>query len=294
MRQFFAFLSAQKVLLLFLFLESFSLTCLFLFNTYQKRIFSSWLTAQMEKVNFLIASIKLYYYLDRFNQNLMEENIALRKEVIALHDRLRYYQTRVPYLHPLTYQKDSLAPEYRFHKAKVIKTELLGAFNYCVINKGKKHGLQSGNGVVLPTGALGIITEVNDHQSLVYLFSNPKLAFTFQIGMQPIYCRYQWNPNDPYSGFLYFIPAHEKVRTGDKVYTTGIDQIFPPLTYVGKIIGIQPDPNHPGYQIAQIQLHYINQPFSYVYVVQPVHPSIEADSTFTRFQKHLNLYSKHE
>lgn len=294
MRQLLAFLSSQRVFILFIILEGFALSCLFFFNDYQKRIFTSWIGSQIEKIHYLTSSIRLYYYLDQFNQDLMNENITLRNQVIALQNRLTYYQTRVPYIRPLPFNKDSIYSEYRFIKAKVVKTELLGAFNYCIINRGKKDGIKSGNGVILSSGALGIVTELNDNQSIVYLFSNPKIEFTCQIGLNPIYCRYQWDREDPYSGFLYFIPSEVKVRKGDKVYTTGLDQVFPPYTLVGKIQEVYPDLNHPGYQVAKIQLHYKNQEFAYVYVVQSKYSSLEFDSTFTIFQKHLNIYSKNE
>lgn len=155
--------------------------------------------------------------------------------------------------------------QYRYIVAKVVNNSINRQNNYLTINRGTKHGVKRGMGVLGPSGVVGIVRDVSENfariQSLLHSQTRISAAVNGNIGSL-VWGEGNYNPT---IAILKDVPNHVVLKRGNKVITSGFS-LFPAGIDIGTVI--QADQND-GNSFLNIEVK-LSTDFStlqYIYVV---------------------------
>ncbi len=175
------------------------------------------------------------------NKILREENIALKEENLDLNHII----SRTPYLRS----------EYellRNTKFKVESSNIIGKSNddrdLYLIDKGSLAGIKPGDSVisgvqssenVIVEGLVGIVREVGDNFSKISLITeeNNNIAFTNIRSQDGGIINH--TTGSVLEGYMY--EFNSDVVADDRVYTSGLGEVYKPRIYLGKISNVTSD-----------------------------------------------------
>ncbi len=178
-------------------------------------------------------SVIEFFKLRAANENLSEENTALKNQVIKLENQLSTLTK--------TEKKDSIRfkipPEMEFDyiSAKVINVSTNKLQNYITLNKGTRDGIKPDMGVISDEGVVGIIQSVSDKFSVVIPVLNPKIQINCKFTKNNYTGTLVWNGKDYRYANLADIARHVKFEKGDSLVTSGFTNTFPEGIPVGII-----------------------------------------------------------
>ncbi|WP_257668257.1 rod shape-determining protein MreC [Parapedobacter tibetensis] len=167
--------------------------------------------------------------------NLSQENALLAEENAMLRKQLQYF------IAPDSVESDLVIDsardvQYHYIVAKVTNNSIHQKNNYITLDKGKKHGIQKGMGVISASGIVGIVLNVSDHFSTVQSLLHSESRISASLEDSQAFGSLVWGDSyDARMATLKDIPNHVKVRKGESVYTSGFS-LFPPGIPVGKVI----------------------------------------------------------
>lgn len=142
------------------------------------------------------------------NQLLISENNNLINELKSVYE-----------IYDLKYENIS------FIYGKVTLRDIFNFYDEITINIGEADGVKVGSAVVGKGGLLGIVNKVYTNSSIVKLITNKSLNIAVKV-------------NEGYGNFNDFIvkdvDQHLKVDVGDKVYTSGLTDLYGGI-YVGTV-----------------------------------------------------------
>ena len=135
--------------------------------------------------------------------------------------------------------------------AQVIGSSGTDASHVIIIDKGERDGLKPEMAVVTPDGIVGKVREVYPTSAQVLLLNDQQSG----VGVLLEKSRRQGIMKGSVSGLLevHYVMADEKVETGEKVYTSGGDGIFPKGLEVGQVTSIVPDKERDGFQLIRVR-----------------------------------------
>ncbi len=232
MRNLINFLIRYSVMILFLFLEAISFALVVNNRDYQKSVFlssSNTLVANMYEAS---NSVVEFFKLKAANENLAEENTALKNEIIALHNQLA---TLMPQ------KKDSIRfrippeMEFTYISAKVTNNSTNRLQNYITLNKGRRDGVRVDMGVISDEGVVGIVKTVSDKYSVVIPVLNEKLKINCKFKKNNYSGPLQWTGEDYRFARLDDIARHVEFSLGDTLITSGYANNLPEGIPVGTI-----------------------------------------------------------
>jgi len=232
MRNLFNFLIRYSVLFLFLFLEIISFTLIVKNQGYQKSVFLSSSNSVVAEMYEWSNGVVEFFKLRAANDNLSEENTALKNQVIQLQNQLETLKPRV---------KDSIRfqippeMEYRFIAAKVINCSTNKLQNSITLNKGSRDGVQPDMGVVSDEGVVGIVKVVNEKNSVVIPILNPRIEINCKFKRTNYTGPLKWEGDDYRYANLNDIARHVELTLGDTIITSGFTSTFPEGIPVGYI-----------------------------------------------------------
>ena len=232
MRNLFNFLIRYSVLFLFLFLEIISFTLIVKNQGYQKSVFLSSSNGVVAEMYEWSNGVVEFFKLRAANDNLSEENTALKNQVIQLQNQLETLKPRV---------KDSIRfqippeMEYRFIAAKVINCSTNKLQNSITLNKGSRDGVQPDMGVVSDEGVVGIVKVVNEKNSVVIPILNPRIEINCKFKRTNYTGPLKWEGDDYRYANLNDIARHVELTLGDTIITSGFTSTFPEGIPVGYI-----------------------------------------------------------
>ncbi len=233
MRTLFNFLIRHSVLIVFLLLEILSFALIVSTQGYQKSVFLSSgnsVAAEMYKAS---NSVVEFFKLRAANENLSEENTALKNQVIDLQNQLSTLTDGN--------QKDSIRfrippeMEYDFISAKVINISTNRLQNSITLNKGKRDGIIPDMGVVSDEGVVGIVHSVSDKFSVVIPLLNPKIQINSKFTRNNYTGTLVWQGKDYRYANLNDIARHVEFSLGDTLVTSGFSSTFPSGIPVGTV-----------------------------------------------------------
>ncbi|MGK6352861.1 rod shape-determining protein MreC [Parapedobacter sp. DT-150] len=214
----------------FLFVVFFGFACYLVIqnNTFQR---ASAVNSSNELVGSVYAKIsawKSYLHLGEENTQLAEENAALREQ-------LQQYTTPDTVVQGAV--NDTLRDvRYHYIVSKVINNSIHQKNNYITLDKGRKHGIEKGMGVISSNGIVGIVLNVSEHFSTVQSLLHTGTRVSAALEDSQAFGSLVWGDQyDSRMGTLKDIPNHVKVRKGELVYTSGFS-LFPPGIAVGKVV----------------------------------------------------------
>lgn len=142
------------------------------------------------------------------NQLLISENNNLINELKSVYE-----------IYDLKYENIS------FIYGKVTLRDIFNFYDEITINIGEADGVMVGSAVVGKGGLLGIVNKVYTNSSIVKLITNKSLNIAVKV-------------NEGYGNFNDFVvkdvDQHLKVDVGDKVYTSGLTDLYGGI-YVGTV-----------------------------------------------------------
>jgi rod shape-determining protein MreC len=170
-------------------------------------------------------------------RDMRGENLALRRTLTRLQvenqlladaaregDRLRAL---------LLLQQDSPHPTVA---ARVVALELDGPFRVAVLDRGRRHGIQAGDGVIAPSGVVGRVTASSAFLSKIQFITDPSsgaAAVVERTRVQGMVVGRGVNRVE-----MQYVSALADVEAGDMVTTSGLDGIYPGGLRVGRVVRV--------------------------------------------------------
>ncbi len=167
-------------------------------------------------------SVLQYFSLGKQNKALAEENhkllLALGEKGAAKRD------ARADSLAGMLVRSD----DFRYIPATIVKLSRNRQHNYLIIDKGSEDGVHLQDGIVTPSGIVGIVDAVEKHYSYAISFMNPEISISARLGTEGAVGPLSWDGKSRRGAVLKEIPLQFKFQPGDTVFTSGYSAIFPP------------------------------------------------------------------
>ncbi|HYK76152.1 MAG TPA: rod shape-determining protein MreC [Daejeonella sp.] len=195
-------------------------------NSYQRA--SAWNSSNQvvglayEQVN----SLTSYLSLAETNDRLAAENARLNNQL-----KSSYFNDSIE---RRTVTDTSGKRQYDYIVAKVVNNSIRQKNNYITINRGSRHGIEKGMGVISSNGIVGVVLNVSENfstvQSLLHSDSRVSASVDGNIGSLV------WGDGNynPHLAILKDIPNHIVIKKGAKVVTSGYS-LFPAGLEIGQV-----------------------------------------------------------
>lgn len=251
----FQFLGRFGNFILFLFLELIALIIIITFNKPHREISQSLLLETSGRLSETQASIGNYFDLGSENAELQAQNAALMRQVEIMRDSLRTIRFRKPTHYDFQLLPDSLrndsaylasleiplglpdsmypATGYVFLPARTINTTVHQNYNYITLDRGRRHGVRPGMGIISPDGVVGLVTGVSQNYSRALSVLNKKFNLSAKLYRNNNIGNLTWDGGSADHASLQFIPQTASIDIGDTVVTSGYSTTFPPNYMVG-------------------------------------------------------------
>jgi len=227
MRTFLRVIEKYHFILIFLLLEVVSFYLIINYNQTQREIF---LNSSNRFASFFLeisGNIKGYFFLRKANEDLLRENAYLR----TLLPELTVSQKETA-ISKYEVQNNNL---YNFQPARVINNSINKSNNYITLNKGSKHNVSPGSGVISARGLVGIVSNVSNNHAAVISLINTKFRVSAKLRDSDYFGSLSWDGKSYQHAVLSEIPSHAPVRVGEAVVTSGYSAIFPEGILIGTV-----------------------------------------------------------
>ncbi|MGN0310527.1 MAG: rod shape-determining protein MreC [Bacteroides sp.] len=236
MRNLLNFLIKYNYWFLFLLLEVTSFVLLFRFNRYQQSVFFTSANAVVGSVYETTGSVKSYFHLRSINSDLLDRNLLLEQQLVALQNRLMQQGMDSASLRSI----ERVTPStFSLHEAQVIKNSLTLEDNYITLDKGSADGIRPEMGVVDARGVVGIVFKTSPHYAIVISLLNSKSSISCKIAGSDYFGYLKWQGGDVQYAYLKDLPRHAQFNLGDTVVTSGYSTVFPEGIMVGTVDDMQ-------------------------------------------------------
>ena len=248
----FRFIKINHFLLLFLLIEGFSIFLLLKNNGYQanKAInFSTQYTSYLYKYT---DSFTDYLALKEINEHLVNENAKLHS---LLKNESNFTDS--------TLIKNK---KYNYYPAKVINNSVSKRNNFITLNKGLKHGINVGMGVITKKGVIGVIHSISENYSIAISLLNRESAIGIQLNKNNHNGILKWKGFNYKTVSINDFPNHIPIEVGDTISSNSHSIIFPEGVNIGAVKSIIKNKNDGFYNVS-IQLFEDFNQLNYVYIV---------------------------
>ncbi|NJN33311.1 MAG: rod shape-determining protein MreC [Saprospiraceae bacterium] len=207
--------------------------------------------------------------------SLAKENADLKMQLEASKYIATYESGAVSFpldtstIRPDTAQKKDVIQKFSYVAASVINNSIARRENYMTLNRGKKHGIEPGMGVVSSNGVVGIVRNVTEHYAQVMSILNEQINVSAMIRRTRYFGSLKWSidrPNPKYMR-LESIPKHAELVVGDTVMTSGFSDIFPGELRIGRVENFKIE-NGSNFYTIDVALDNDIANIQYVYVVK--------------------------
>ena len=237
MKNLFRLIYRYHVVLLFVILETLSLSMVVTFNNYQRATFfdsSNFFTGTLFEG---FSSFMQIFEFKQVNIKMAEENAVLRaalQEHYLKSNRGTYKSSDSIYL-PRIARDSSLKAVYHFTTARVINNSVNQQHNFITLNKGRHDGVKPDMGVIANGQVVGLVINVSENFSTVISLLNSRWKISAKIKRNDYFGSLSWDGKDYRRVQLNEIPYHVPVQNGDTVVTTGYSSSFPEGLTIGTI-----------------------------------------------------------
>jgi len=121
--------------------------------------------------------------------------------------------------------------------ASIIASSATSWFQSCVLNKGSADGLRKGMAVVTPMGVVGKVVTVTRRTAKVLLLTDPNSGI--DVLVQRTRSRGIVSGSLESGTVLKYMKRSEDVQEGDRLVTSGLDNVFPKGLLVGTVIKVR-------------------------------------------------------
>jgi len=250
------FVKKYHFILLFLLIEGFSIFLLASNNQYQGNKINAFSQKYIGSLHEALANISNFLKLKQTNIFLAEENAklySLLKKQISFHEDSLIFE----------------APLFKYQSARVINNSVHKRNNYLTLNKGERHGIKEGMGVITANGVVGIVHSVSDKFSLVISVLHQKSSISVRLKNEMFLGRMLWSGFSYRETLIEDIPNHANINIGDTIISSGNSAIFPIGITIGEVISFQKIPGDNFYKIKIRFFEDLNR-LHYVYVTESI------------------------
>lgn len=160
------------------------------------------------------------------NERLTEENTSLKNE-------LSRYRTLLADSDTLS---DICYPEFTFVRANVVKSFTDRQTNTITIDRGRRHGIKVGMGIVTENGIIGIVNAVSERYSQVVSFLSKGQTVSARIKPSGAFGPMNWTGTDRRTALMHEVSIHSEVAPGDTVVSSGFSSIYPAGIPLGTVV----------------------------------------------------------
>ena len=230
----------QKFSLFTLLIISLLVLSLEYFKTGPVNVFRSFTKDLIFKGSYFISEpfvyVKNNYYNFKKHLNMYDEYTELKKKDYNLENLIyenNFYKSENKRLKILIDEKETLSNEYLL--SKVLLEQHSPYLKSAIINKGFKHGVKLGVAVKEKSYFVGKIINVNFLTSRILLVSDLNSKIPVIIEPSGANAILSGQGHNDYA-VLEYLPKLKKIKKGDIVYTSGVDDIIPQAIPIGKVI----------------------------------------------------------
>src|SRR5690606_41051048 len=108
---------------------------------------------------------------------------------------------------------------------EVINNSIVKSHNMITLNKGSRHGIEKGMGVISGNGVIGYVYKTSPNYSRVMSTLNQSTRINARIKHNEYFGTLTWNGKDPRFAQLNEIPKYIEINKGDTIETDGKSQI---------------------------------------------------------------------
>lgn len=196
-------------------------------SSHQKAVWLSSSNQFLGSIHSFKATTVSYFSLKKRNQQLQEDNAALRA---ALYQA----QFEKALVDGSVLLSDSLNP-YAVIPAKVVKNSVVRERNYLTLNKGTQQGVYADMGVITDQGVVGIIEQSSANFSTVISLLHEDSSINASVKGSNYFGSLVWNGKRFDRCQLFDIPKTAEIQIGDSIVTGGMSSIFPPGILIGQV-----------------------------------------------------------
>lgn len=235
MQNIFRLLQKFQVVLLFLL---FQFLCLILLlsgdNQYHKSSIASSSNAVVGNIYDFSNTISSYFHLEKENQQLVEENNELKKQLLSR--QIQVGKTFVRVNDSVFYQ------QYESISARVINSSIsFPKNNFMTLNVGKELSVNSNMAVMGTKGIVGVVIASSSSYATVMPVINAHFTLPVRHAITKSFGRIYWDETDTYlTATVIDVPSNVAVDIGDMIETRGSDGMFPEGIPVGKVLSVTP------------------------------------------------------
>lgn len=242
-------------LILFIFLEILCIYLIINYNNEQKSIFLNSSNLFSANLNKRVNNFTGYLKLRDNNETLAEENAKLLEELINLKSK-----TLIP--------SEEIDSQFQFAllTAQVINNSVRQKNNQLTLNKGRKHNIQRGMGVINEYGLVGIVNNVSENFSTAISILNLQSNISVRIKRTGDIGELSWDGRNIKRMTVSAIPPQVEVELADSIVTSGFSTIFPPNLYIGSVVNIEKD-KRSGFLSLDVELNNNLSNLNFVYVI---------------------------
>jgi len=197
---------------------------------------------------------------------------AIFSNYIALKETNNYLINENAKLHALLKNETSFVDStliknktFSYQSAKIINNSINKRNNFITLNKGAKHGIKEGMGVVTHNGVIGIIHSVSENYSIVISLLHRKSS----VGIKMIKNNHngilKWEGFDYTTANITNFPNHLLINKGDTIITNNHSIVFPEGINIGSIADFEKDEE--GYYNVKVALFEDFNQLNFVYVI---------------------------
>jgi len=266
-RNIFLFIRRYFNLLLFLFLQGFSIYLIVHNSRYHNAIFGSITNQLTGKVNEQFSRVEYYFQLKKTNDSLVKANAKLYNKLRSDFE-LPDSSSKI-FIDSLKIDSIQAYRKYNYYPAKVVYNSVAAQNNYLVLSRGTAQQVRSGMGVIDPNGSVvGVVTDVSKDFAVVMslLHKDSHIEGMLLKGSQEA-GTLSWDGVTPNIITITRIPKSAKVAVGDSIVSSGNSTSIPKGMMLGFVTSVVPEKSTSNYQIKfRSAANFYN--LEYVYVIE--------------------------
>ena len=210
-----------------------------------------------QKVN----SLQEYLRLAQINDSLARENARLRASL-----ENSFY---IDSVQENTVKDTTRLQQYTYVVGKVVNNSIHQKNNTITINKGSRHGISKGMGVICSSGIVGIVDNVSAHYATIKSLLHEDTRISARIQENQAFGSLVWGQGsyDPQIATLKDIPNHVEVKRGYHIVTSGYSALFPADIAIGRVIASRKKSGEMSSDI-KVKLSTDFSTLAYVYIIK--------------------------
>ena len=198
-----------------------------------------------------------YFSLGKENEDLLEENLMLRKKLDQFKEVIVFEKL----------DSTALPNKYEYFTARVINNNYSKTKNQLTLDKGRTDSITIDLGVISSKGLVGIVSDVSENYSTVQSILNTKSRINAKLKKSSHFGSLIWNTKDPNVVQLIDIPRLAQLEKGDTIITGGRSTIFPEGILIGTVKDFHLD-NDDNYYYVNVDLFNDMTSLENVYLIE--------------------------